>query len=168
MDDDLTLLLLDVDGVLNPLDPRGPQPRATGFTDWERVPPAELPPLWSQLAIIHRSPTQLAIIAALPACEIVWATTWGDLAHPAFGGGTPVRRHIEPRPSKKSAVAAFLAALPAGRRVVWIDDDLRPGGPLVGVDHGDAAVTRVPTDPHVGLSRDLLERVRNLLNGGPE
>ena len=146
----LPLLLLDVDGVLNPFAAPACPP---GYTEHEFFPGED--PV--RLCATH-GPWLRELATRF---QIVWATAWGADANRLLAPllqfpDLPVIRFppvpFHPR-DKLPAVARF-----AGRRpLTWIDDALSPEA------HAWAARRRTPTlligiDPAEGLTRPVIEQ----------
>ena len=134
------LLLLDVDGVLNP----------TGTT----VPPG-YERCSSNSYDVLISPRHGAWLRDLASTfELVWATTWGESAGPIFGAllGLPEMAVVAIDPAKQGtpklpAVARFVG----DRWLAWVDDELfedafawaagRPAGTLLVRTSGSAGLS---------------------------
>lgn len=155
------LILIDVDGVLNPWSKQGPHWReyravADGIT-------------WNVVLTPDHGP-MLLTLAAETGAELVWATTWDHDANREIGPriGLPELPVIETRTHpgqpgvhpKVPPVAEYVA----GRPFVWFDDDLRrtdrdylkahPGvGDFLIVDVGPRAGL---TPKHVGMAAEWL------------
>jgi hypothetical protein len=144
------MLLLDVDGVLNPYGQDCP----AGFVEHLVVPDEDVP---VRLCAVHGE--WIAELAG--AYDVVWATAWGELANRLLAPllGLP-RFPVVPFPPVPFAPAAKVPAidrLAGDRPAAWIDD-------LLGPEAYDWAAGRVaPTlllaaDPAVGLTRALVDR----------
>jgi hypothetical protein len=152
------LLLLDVDGVLNPFAADG-CPAA-----YQEYPffPDEDPPI----RLCHGHAAWLRELMAR--YEIVWATGWGDEANRLIAPvlelpPLPVIRFppvpFHPR-EKVPAIDAYVGARPA----VWIDDAFTPEG------HDWAAARTSPTllidiDPAEGLTRVAVDEALRWAHG---
>lgn len=159
---DGTLLLLDVDGVLNPA--RRSSPR---FRRFECVADGE----WFRLLLDPRHGAKLTALIRETGATLTWATTWGERANaeicPRIGlpplpvipiDGDP------PRPPGVNLKTWHVAEYVRGRPFVWFDDDLGPadleflnGHPGV----GDFLVVAV--DPRDGLGDAHLDAARRWL-----
>jgi hypothetical protein len=146
----LPLLLLDVDGVLNPFAALGCPP---GYQEYA-VFPGEDP---VRLCTVHGD--WLRELAG--PFRLVWATAWMTEANRLLAPrlGIPELPVIQFPPiafqplDKLPAVISFVADLP----LVWIDDALEPEA------HDWAARRPAPTllidaDPAVGLTRQMVDR----------
>jgi hypothetical protein len=158
------LLLLDVDGVLNPFAVR-PGIVPSGFVEHTI--------LGYRVLLARRHGDWLTSLA--DRFELVWATTWEEDANELISPlvGLPMNLPVIAFPApqapgtwKLPAVAAFVADRPAA----WIDDDL-------GSDAQEWASLRpAPTlllraDPSLGLVRrhiDALERFARRLSSASE
>ncbi|MEV6972593.1 hypothetical protein [Kitasatospora sp. NPDC093806] len=162
------LLLLDVDGPLNPHPYDGkPRPRPAGYEShsvkpeswiarFPEQPPGEVKPLHLWL-----NPGHGAELLALP-YELVWATAWMGEANtwisplvglpelpfivwPRMHQGDPEGLHWKTR---------ALVAWADGRPFVWVDDELRPQDTeWIAAHHPGPALTHW-IDPEIGL-RDV-------------
>jgi hypothetical protein len=112
------VLLLDVDGVVNALDP-----------GWDGARKARVAGL-----TIRWAPASTARIARLHAAGVVearWCTTWCGYPDQLAELGAVLGLHLEPafrdRPQHLTwgdlKVTAALAVLAEGRRLAWVDDD---------------------------------------------
>ncbi|SDI57595.1 HAD domain-containing protein [Nonomuraea jiangxiensis] len=145
------LLLLDVDGVLNPM--RGPSP---DFRAYRCL-------IGSEVYTVHLNPRhgrRLLDLALTTGSELVWATTWEDHANdwiaPRIGlPSLPVIPMSPEAPSefgemfKTPHVAAY-----AGRRpFVWFDDQVwAEDEEYLRVHRGLADFLLVHVDPRIGLT----------------
>lgn len=148
------LLLLDVDGPLNPY--RGTERRTAGYTKFklngfEVWLNADHGPMLSGFAEEH-------------GVELVWATTWEHDANDMIGCriGLPKLPVIEwgfkAHHWKFDAVLAYAA----GRSLAWLDDDFarfRPERRWFDEQRGDAHTLLHHVNPAVGLRRDDLDAV---------
>ena len=181
-DDDLprSLLLIDVDGVLN-VQPGPLRPAA----DWQihrvRDPRGVEFPL-------HLNPEHGEWLTSLAAkYELTWCTPWGPVANERISPllGLPHNMPVVPLPGTATDVSLSHAAeLPFVRRyasrreVVWISNDIddrdiealtrRLGpddkSPLAGTKPCNAALA-LNTEPGVGLTQDHIERLKAWLPG---
>jgi hypothetical protein len=144
------LLLLDVDGVLNPYPPDPP----VGFTD-HYLFPGEEP--------VRVNPAHGAwITEAGEILDIAWATAWNEEANELLApllGIAPLPVVTMPAPPfDPSEKVPRIAAYAQDRPAAWIDDI------HTGHAHRWAAEREVPTllitaDPMVGLTRESIDRV---------
>jgi hypothetical protein len=153
------LLLMDVDGVLNPY-PECPE----GFTEYDFFPEDEEP---VRLAAIHREWLhELAEIFTM-----VWATGWGPDANrllcPHFGLPELPVISFPPVPvdpaAKVESIAAFAAAkVPAiadfatQHAVAWVDDVVTPEARRWAQARSHPTLL-VEVDHRIGLTRDDVE-----------
>ena len=147
------LLLVDVDGVLNPW---AAKQCPTGFTE-HYFPPHEEP---ARLNPIHGG--WLRRLAG--SYELVWATGWGDEANehlpPILGiPELPVIRFpavpFEPA-EKVPAVNAYVGERPTA----WIDDALGQDAWLWYLAR-KAPTLLVPIDPSIGWTEDVVDRLED-------
>jgi hypothetical protein len=169
------LLLLDVDGPLNPWAARTPPPRHVEHrfrvSRWGRWLTVWLDP--------HLGPELLAL-AARTGAELAWATTWGHRANgeigPALGlPPLPVVEFAGPfaqsRPGWKFPAVARFAY---GRPLAWLDDDfgLYPAARdrFLGRRRADGVATMlVAVDPATGVRAAQLAAVeRWFADGTPD
>jgi hypothetical protein len=161
------LILLDVDGPLNPYD-ANPNRRPLGYTTI-RVRPS----MWSghQPLRVWLNPGHGALLIELAQefdAELVWATTWEHDANEFIGPviGLPELPVIEfgfkGTNWKFDAVLEF-----AGERaLVWLDDDFahyRSEGDRFIRARGDAPTRLHTVDPRIGLTALDLSQVRRWL-----
>lgn len=147
---DRPLLLLDVDGVLNPYGGECP----AGFTEHVLFPD-EIEPV--RVCVDHGE--WIADLAGV--YEVVWATAWGEEANRLLAPllGVP-RLPVVPFPQVPFSAdlkVPAIDALAGDRPAAWIDDMLGPAA-------YDWAARRVaptlllPVDPLVGWNRQIVER----------
>lgn len=160
-DEPKPVLLLDVDGVLNAV---GTEPPEGVWPRWERTEPGGFGIIWSP-DVIDR------LFALRDRVEVRWLTThWSriaDLPFPAEALGWPVanseadyRRDVGPLGWWKWPVARRTVE-EEGRRVVWVDDDLRfdrPARTWV-AEQDPRTVLGVSPDTTVGLTPEQLDAV---------
>jgi len=174
-------LLLDVDGVLNPLS----RPRqGAGF----RRHHVQVSPGGSSVVaagttftlwLSPRHGRMLRDLAAECGLELVWATTWEHDANrsigPAIGlpelaviefplGRMDLREggsHIWKLPAVEQAMA--------GRRFAWIDDDFEPDDVAWAADRTSSGLPTllVPCPPRTGLAQEHIDTVRAWTTGLP-
>ena len=143
------LLLLDVDGVLNPYGAECP----AGFTE-HMLFPDEIDPV--RVCLDHG-----AWIAELAgAYEVVWATGWGEEANRLLGPLLGIPRlpvlSFPQVPFSADLKVPAIDALAGDRPAAWIDDML---GPVAydWADHRPAPTLLLPADPAIGLTRELVD-----------
>ncbi len=144
------LLLVDVDGVLNPF-PDCPH----GFTEYDFFPEDDEP---VRLAEAHA----IWLRELARAYEIAWASGWGDDANrilsPFFGLERLPLVPLPPVPFGPREKLLAIAAFAGDRPLAWIDDMLADDA------RRWAAERRIPTlliqvDPAVGLTRADVDRL---------
>lgn len=146
------LLLLDVDGVLNPY---AADNCPEGFEEHHLFPGEEPVRLCRQHG---RWIQELAI-----AYEIVWASGWGGEANehlsPLFGLSTlptvPMPRGVFDPAEKVPRIDEFCGA----RATAWIDDMLTSEA-WEWANRREAPTLLVLADPAVGLTREIVTRLR--------
>ncbi len=146
---DRLLLLLDVDGVLNPYGAECP----AGFTE-HMLFPDEIDPV--RVCLDHGA----WIAERAGAYEVVWATGWGEEANRLLGPllGIP-RLPVLPFPQVPFSAdlkVPAIDALAGNRPAAWIDDMLGP----VAYDWAarrPAPTLLLPADPAIGLTRELVD-----------
>jgi hypothetical protein len=161
------LLLLDVDGPLNPWAARTPPP---GYTrhEWRLTR--------RDTRHAHLNPDHgpaLLALAARTGAELVWATSWEDLANRTIGpalGLPPLRviglRAYEGTPDwKYGAVGRFAA----GRPLAWFDDDFSLfASARDRFLHRRRDVTAlIPVDPATGITEAHLTAAEQALISPP-
>jgi hypothetical protein len=145
------LLLLDVDGVINPYGT--PEP-PVGFTD-HHLFPGEEP--------VRVNPTHGAwITEAGKVVDIAWASTWNEEANELLApllriAPLPLVR-MPPPPFDPNEKVPRIDAYAETRPAAWIDDIHTP------LAHRWAAERAAPTllitaDPAIGLTRESIDRV---------
>ncbi|MGC5286816.1 HAD domain-containing protein [Micromonospora sp. DT231] len=146
------LLLLDVDGVLNPYGTTQPP---AGYTEHHLFPEDEEP--------VRVNPTHGAwITEASTVLDIAWATSWNDEANQLLAPllhitALPVITMPAP-PFHPSDKIPLIAAYARQRPTAWIDDLHTPQA------HHWAATRTSPTllitaDPTIGLTRKAIDHV---------
>ena len=163
---DKPIILLDVDGVLNPC-PWKPE----DSPDWK------FEPRWPSSTESGAFPLSLSkemgqALADLN-CQIRWLTTWiltEDFANPEIGKRLGWDRlpvcHIERRFSdnywKPTAVQKILET--EGPKVVWIDDDADYYAQVFdGISDPFGRLLIICPDSHVGLTRDHIDTIKVFL-----
>jgi hypothetical protein len=145
------LLLMDVDGVLNPY-PDCPE----GYEEFEFFPEDEVP---VRLAAVHGG--WLRELASL--FTMVWATAWGQdanrLLSPHFGlPELPVivlpTGRFEGVPEKLPAIDVFAG----DRAMAWVDDIITEQA-LDWASQRAGRTLLVEVDPAVGLTREIVDRL---------
>lgn len=176
------LLLLDVDGPLNPYNAK-PHARPDGYTTWRRTPVGgwyggkEARQYKGIRVWLHPDHgAQLAALANETGLELVWATTWQHEANTLIGPaiGLPPLPVIEFGPPewtsagwtetgrwKYSAVTAYAADRP----VVWLDDDFHDRSWLDARNEFlrrrvDARTLLCDVDPRQGIQSHHLDLIR--------
>jgi hypothetical protein len=159
---DGTLLLLDVDGVLNPI--RRSSPR---FRRFECAAEGE----WFRLLLDPRHGAKLTALRRETGATLTWATTWGERANeeiaPRIGlpplPVIPIDRD-PPRPPGVNLKTWHVAEYVRGRPFVWFDDDLGPADLEFLRGHpGVGEFLVVAVDPRDGLGDAHLDAARRWL-----
>jgi len=157
------LLLLDVDGVLNPLGRR-----ARGFRRYDVTVGGEVYTVF----LNRRHGAKLLALAEATGAELTWATTWEHLANewisPRVGlPSLPVVEFTGPAPaaggvlSKTPHVAGFVK----GRPFVWFDDAVGPEDVRYLEEHPDVGeFLLVEVDHRLGLTDEHLDQARDWLS----
>lgn len=145
------LLFLDVDGTLLPSD--GAKLDAT-LVDWQEWQSNRNP----RLARIDRTHGRLLLALA---CDLVWATAWMHDANeviPPLLGLPPLPVADLPEAPPEDPIGALhwktapLVAAAAGRRFVWLDDEISDiDREWVRAHHGESALLH-RVDPRSGLT----------------
>jgi HAD domain in Swiss Army Knife RNA repair proteins len=147
----LPLLLLDVDGVLNPFAAPACPP---GFQEYEFFPGEE------PIRICAAHGTWLQELATR--FQLVWASAWGDEANRLLAPllrlpQLPVIR-FPPVPFDPSGKLPAVATFAGNQPLAWLDDALPPEA------HSWASARPVPTlliavNPADGLTRPIIDRL---------
>lgn len=153
---DTPLVLLDVDGVLNPLQ------RSPGYQRYRASPNGTV----FRLLLNPRHGPLLTGLAAETGAEIVWASYWTDAANDWIGPriGLPPLRHVpipahDPRFSLGAWKARHVAAWIGERPFVWLEDE--PDVPAVlAEDTRLGPYLIVPVDPLQGLTETHVSQAR--------
>lgn len=149
---DRPVLLVDVDGVLNPW---GRESLPEGFREYRLFPQEDEP---VRLNAVHGR--WLKELAA--SFDLVWATSWGDEANkllcPRLGLDelpcVPLPATPFPAEAKVPAIAAFVAQRPAA----WIDD-LMVQEAYVWAKARSVPTLLVEVDHTTGMTRHHVERL---------
>lgn len=156
------LLLLDVDGVLNPLGRR-----ARGFRRYE----AAVDGVVYTVFLNRRHGARLLALAEETGAELAWATTWEHLANQWIGPrvGLPRLPVVELGADvfatrgvmfKTPHVAGYVK----GRPFVWFDDAVGPTDEAYLREHAEVGdFLLVGIDRDRGLTEDHLDRAREWL-----
>ncbi|WP_327087971.1 HAD domain-containing protein [Nonomuraea sp. NBC_01738] len=150
------LLLVDVDGVLNPLGRPTPDFRRYECT------------LGAEVYTVHLNAwhgRRLMELAVRTGSELVWATTWEDDANEWIGPrlGLPALPVIHVRRDRDSELGEmfktpFVAEYVKGRPFVWFDDYVWPADQRYLRDHPDVGeFLLVHVEPKTGLTRKHFE-----------
>lgn len=146
------MLLLDVDGVLNPY---GFSRRPAGFTEHHLFPDDDEPVLVN--------PEHGAWIGELTrTCDVTWATSWNQDANrllcPLLGIGALPVLSMPAVPFRPADKVPLIARHSRGRAAVWIDD--LHTAEAHAWQRGRAEPTiLIGVDPAVGLARGAVDRV---------
>jgi Swiss Army Knife RNA repair-like protein len=160
---DTPLVLLDVDGVLNPLQ------RSPGYQRYRATPGGTT----FRLLLNPRHGPMLTALAEETGAELVWASHWNESANEWIAPrvGLPWLRAVpipprDPRHSNGEWKARHVAAWIGERPFVWLGDEQDVSDALdVGAGLGPHLVVGVDpdmglTETHVGRARDWLEQLR--------
>ncbi|WP_433262842.1 HAD domain-containing protein [Actinosynnema sp. CS-041913] len=159
------LVLLDVDGPLNPWAAKAPPDGYVEFrwrlSRWSR----KTQHAWLNPA---HGPALLDLAERVGA-DLAWATTWEDRANATIGPalGLPVLpvvglRAYEGRPGWKYAAVGRFAA---GRPLAWVDDDfgLFPSAREAFLQRRRDVTALIPVDPATGLTEEHFAAVAEAL-----
>lgn len=157
-------MLLDVDGVLNPV--RRPSPR---FRRFECVVEGEA----YRLLLDPRHGAKLVALWRETGAALTWATTWGERANEEIGPriGLPELPVVPilgapSRPPGVNVKTLHVARYVRRRPFVWFDDDLGPADLEYLDGHPDVGdFLLVDVDPRAGLGDGHLEEARRWLAG---
>lgn len=153
------LLLLDVDGPLNPYRAK-PSKRPAGYTTHRLDPDGHTYRVW----LNPQHGPMLLDFAAVTGVELVWATTWEHHANRLIGPeiGLPELPVIEWGFNgwhwKFDAVLAYAP----GRALAWLDDDFAEfpaERAWFEEQRGDTPTLLHHVDPKIGLRQDDLDAV---------
>ncbi|MDH6136503.1 hypothetical protein P3T37_005931 [Kitasatospora sp. MAA4] len=151
MPHDLPLLLLDVDGVLNPFAAASCPP---GFREYRFFPGED------EVRLNRDHGRWLVTLAER--YEIVWATGWEEEANqfisPVLGLPRLPVICFPPKPFDPSEKVPAVAAFVGDRPAAWVDDALTPSA-HEWADGREAATLLMDADPSVGLTPDMVERL---------
>ncbi|MGW3853323.1 HAD domain-containing protein [Micromonospora arida] len=148
---DRPLLLLDVDGVLNPYGT--PQP-PSGYTE-HHLFPGEEP--------VRINPDHGAwIIEASTILDVTWATSWNDEANQFLApllhiASLPVIT-MPPTPFHPSDKVPLVAAYAQRRPAAWVDDLHTPQARTWAAGRSSPTLL-ITTNPTIGLTRDSIDHV---------
>jgi hypothetical protein len=145
------LLLLDVDGVLNPY---GFSRRPAGFTDHRLFPEDDEPVLVNPEHGIWIS--ELARVF-----EVTWATAWNDDANrllaPLLGIAPLAVLTMPPAPFEPSDKVQIVSRLAQDRPAVWIDD-LHTAKAHAWANNRAEPTLLITIAPSIGLTRDSVDQ----------
>jgi hypothetical protein len=156
---DAPLVLIDVDGVLNPLE------RSPGYQRYRATPNG----ITYRLLLNPRHGPLLTGLADATGAELIWATYWRDAANEWIGSriGLPQLPAIPipPRDARYSLggwKVLHVAEWIRGRPFVWLEDEPDVAEELAArPDVGPHLV--VPVDPEEGLTDAHVARARHWL-----
>ncbi|MEU9076154.1 hypothetical protein [Kitasatospora sp. NPDC048538] len=157
------LLLLDVDGPLNPYAAPATR-RPDGYDTHRMLPPSWLArrPPWSERRVrslrVWLNPAHGPELLALP-YELVWATTWMDEANTYIAPliGLPELPYIRwtevfgADPDGLHWKTRDVVAWAAGRPFVWVDDELGPQDAEWIAAHHPGPALALHVNPRIGL-----------------
>ncbi|MFD5140606.1 MULTISPECIES: hypothetical protein [unclassified Streptomyces] len=153
------LLLLDVDGPLNPY-AAAPQRRPAGYST-HRMRPTGWENPWDKPLRVWLNHDHGADLLALP-YELVWATTWKSEANEWIGPhlGLPTLPFVDwPTMTPQHGARLHwktkaLVAYAEGRPFAWVDDELGPEDREWVRKNHDAPALLHRVDPRLGLLPD--------------
>ncbi|MFD5465723.1 HAD domain-containing protein [Kitasatospora sp. NPDC127059] len=171
------LLLLDVDGPLNP-DAAKPHRRPPGYGTHRLMTPRWRAAERRRLAawgLPHKEPKPLRVwldpahgraLTALP-FDLVWATTWEEEANSFIGPvlglpELPVIAWSDPRPEPGGGVfwkTPEIVAWARGRPFAWVDDNITAADRAFVRAHHDGPALLHHVDPKTGLTTDDFTRL---------
>lgn len=145
------LLLLDVDGVLNPY---GFTHRPEGFAEHHLFPEDDEPVLVNHVHGIWI--TELAGVY-----DVTWATAWNDDANrllaPLLGIAPLAVLTMPPAPFHPSDKVQIIAQLAHNRPAAWIDDLHTPEA-RTWADNRPEPTLLIPVTPSTGLTRRSVDQ----------
>ena len=162
------LLLLDIDGPLNPW-AANPNRRPEGYTTHRLDPVDQHGEKWTS---IFRKPLRVwlkpdhgpQLLALADRFELVWASTWGPEANRLIGPaiGLPELPYVnfwadskDPgKPERVNGVywkTPLLLAYAAGRPFAWVDDEVAAADREYVVEHHKAPALLHHVSPRLGL-----------------
>lgn len=143
------LLLLDVDGVLNPY---AAATCPDGFAEFAFFPGEE------PVRLCERHATWLADLNG--AFDLAWATGWGPNANHLLAPflGLPQLPFVRfpPIPFQAHEKVPAIAEFAAGRAAVWVDDMLTPEAYRWAAERSEPTLL-IPADPAQGLLREMVD-----------
>lgn len=145
------LLLLDIDGVLNPYGASHPP---HGYTDHQLFPSEEP---------VRVNPVHGAwITEAGTVLQPAWASSWNDTANQLLApllhiAPLPVVA-MPPSPFDPDEKVALIAAYAQQRPAAWIDDLLTPQAHTWAADRA-APTLLIRAEPMIGLTRESIDHV---------
>ncbi|GAA4591643.1 hypothetical protein GCM10023194_51450 [Planotetraspora phitsanulokensis] len=144
------LLLLDVDGVLNPFAAARCPPGFDEYAMFDDEEPVRLCPEHGRW---------ISELGRL--CDVAWATGWNDNANRLLApvlGIPPLPVLAMPAPFQPRDKVPVIAAAAAGRPAVWIDDAHTPEA-LDWAGGRREPTLLVAIDPAIGLGRTAVDEV---------
>ncbi|WP_433479526.1 HAD domain-containing protein [Spirillospora sp. CA-142024] len=145
------LLLLDVDGVLNPY---GYSSRPTGFTDHRLFPEDDDP-------VLVNAEHGIWITELTRVYDVTWATGWNDNANrllaPLLGIAPLPVLTMPPIPFHPSGKVPIVARLARHRPTAWIDDLHTPQA-HTWADNRPEPTLLITIDPSTGLTRGSIDQ----------
>lgn len=161
------ILLLDVDGVLNPFAAKSTK-RPEGFhthrmrpKGWEVGKPLR----------VWLNPSHGPLLRSL-GYELVWATAWGNDANTWIGPHVglpeleviPLRMHVENSGSKlfwkTQQIASYMLKKHPGRDFLWVDDEVKDKDLDYLRDFCPVNIEIVKVDPKTGLEKGDFDKIR--------
>jgi hypothetical protein len=166
------LLLLDIDGPLNPWD-ANPNRRPEGYTTHRFDPVDQYGQKWtSVIRYPRRKPLRVwlkpdhgpQLLALADRFDLVWASTWGAEANGLIGPaiGLPELPYVDfwaetKTPDKRERVngvywkVPLLLAYAAGRPFAWVDDEVTNADREYTTEHHESATLLYYVSPRLGL-----------------
>lgn len=157
------LLLLDVDGPLNPWKAKATR-RPAGYTTHRLVPEGCNPRKPLRVWLRLDDGARLTVFAACHGFDLAWATTWGDEANRLIGPIIGLPRLPVVGMSRTSWKYGPVAEFAAGRPLAWLDDDFdvaawTPVRDRFLRDRGEVPTLLHRVDPAVGITAADLDAV---------